>query len=128
MYNHIFVSIKGGPLNFARIYLNVGNRAIQDLLFKYINAYQWRLMTRDYKLRLTFLIYHNEMGRHGLRDYISFLSEVFVTLAADGASPSEEEKLLHLTDRILNDKLTTTTIYHIFSNRNLSVRSTSEAT
>ena len=48
------------------------------------------------------------------------LSEKFATLDAAGEPPMEEEKLLHLTDSIGNDKLETGCISHIVADSTMS--------
>ena len=72
-------------------------------------------MERVPKNKFTILNYHNENNRYGLRENTATLREVFVTLEADVYPASEKEKVLNLTDIIVDDKLFTGTVYSILS-------------
>ena len=113
LYNHIVGRIKGEPLTIARIYLNNGRRVIRALLRKYMNAEQRRLMARAARQKLPSLKYQNEKGKNGLRDHIATLAEIFRALGAAGAPLSEAEKVMYLTESIVNEKLSTGTVSHI---------------
>ena len=120
LYNHFVGRLKGEPLTIARLYLNDGHRAIRAILCKYMDAEQRRLMARAARQKSHSLRYQNEKGKEGLRDHIATLADIFRALGAAGAPLSEAEKVMYLTESIVNEKLQTGTVSHIVASPELS--------
>ena len=84
-----------------------------------MNPDQCRLIARAAREKLPGLKYHNEKGRFGLKEHMAALGECYAALEAAGVNVSEAEKVLQLTQSILNDKLATGTVSHIVADRKL---------
>lgn len=121
--NHLIGHLRGKLLAVMETYLNnrhmvmraLLHRVMSALLRKCMNTQQRRLMAREAKMKLPTLEYHNEKGRLGLQDHIAAMAELFAALNVAGAPPTKDEKVLHLTDSIMNKKLATRTVSHIIA-------------
>ena len=120
LYNHLVGHLKGEPLTLSERFLNDGHRAFCSLLRKYMNPSQCRLMARAARDKLPTLKYQSKKGRFGLRDHMANLSECFSALETAGVTISEADKVLHLTQSILNDKLATGAVSHIVADNRLA--------
>ena len=77
-------------------------------------------MTRDSKINLYNLNYHNKSIRSGLIYNISYMKDVFTTLEEAGDSTTEDRRLLQITDRISNEMFSTITMSRIVAIPSLS--------
>ena len=116
------------PLTVSELYLNVGHIYLRAILSKYMNTYQWCMMPRDTNRNLPKLKYHNDRGRLGLRCHINILRYVFAVLEVAGSPITSGYKLLHLTDIIINEILSTGAVSHFVSIPELTWDFRSEAT
>ena len=91
------------------------------ILLRYMNVEKHCFMARATKQQITTIKYHNENGMNRIRHHISSLVNVFETLVVFGAPSTWEEEVLYLTYIILNENISTGSVSHIVSRKDLDI-------